>query len=267
MVSFLDKILKQKEKEVERLKTQGIPEKVEVVPRRDFKKSISVPERLTIIAEVKFASPSAGVIRRREDSVSIARQYQAAGAAAVSVVTEGRFFGGNIDDIKALKACISIPVLRKDFILDRLQVMESFIHGADAVLLIAKILDKVKLKELISTSRGLGMEPLVEVHDRHDLDKALETGAQIIGINNRNLSTFQVDLGITGKLAPLVPQGRTVVSESGIYEAKEISELGRLGVNAALVGSALMGSRDLFKKTRELVEAGERLRLGRKGLE
>ena len=161
-----------------------------------------------------------------------------------------------MSDLPRLKEAVSLPILRKDFIIDEIQVRESFLYGADAILLIARILSKEELKELIALSKELGLTPLTEVHDRDDLEKAVDCGAEIIGINNRNLDTFEVSLQTTFDLAPLIPKGCIIVSESGISHPEEIGLLRRVGIRAVLVGTSIMKSTDMTAKIRELVDAG-----------
>jgi indole-3-glycerol phosphate synthase len=209
-----------------------------------------------LIAEIKFASPSAGRIRPKTDPISIGRIYEDAGAAAISLLTDKRFFQGDLNHLPRLKKAINLPILRKDFIIDEVQVREASIYGADAILLIARILSQSQMAELITACRELGMVPLTEVHDRDDLEKAIDCGAEIIGINNRDLDSFIVDMNTTFKLAPLVPEGRVVISESGLAEKADIRSLKDTRVQAALVGSALMRSDDLAQKAAELVDAG-----------
>ena len=255
MNSRLDEILAEKQKEVERLRKRGVPTyRVQgIPPRRDFRSALSGPEMISLIAEIKFASPSAGLIRKKTDPLSIARTYEEAGAAALSLVTDYRFFGGEIEQLPRLKRAISLPILRKDFIIDERQVTESFLYGADAVLLIARILSWQQLQTFLIVSRELGLDAVTEIHDREDLKKALDCGAEIIGINNRDLDTFEVSLHTTLELAPLVPRNCTIVSESGITGVPDITSLQRSGIQAVLVGSSLMRSNDMAKKTRELV--------------
>jgi indole-3-glycerol phosphate synthase len=182
--------------------------------------------------------------------------YEEAGAAAISLLTDKRFFRGDLNYLPRLKRTISLPILRKDFIIDDIQVKESFQWGADAVLLIARILSRQQLKRLLSLCHDFGLAALTEVHDRHDLEKSMECGAEIIGINNRNLDTFEVDINTTMHLAPFVPDRTILISESGIHNKRDIRLLEGTGVEAVLVGSALMGSDDPAKKTRELVDSG-----------
>jgi len=254
----MKEVLAHKEIEVQTLKRRGVPDlrNDDLPPLRDFKAAISVPNRIGIIAEIKFASPSAGVIREKTDPCTIGRIYEDAGAVAISLLTDHRFFGGNLDDLPLLKKAVSLPILRKDFITDEIQVRESRFYGADAVLLIARILPKNQLKELLSFSKELGLTALTEIHDLDDLEKAYDCGAEVIGINNRNLDTFEVTLRTTLDLARLVPKGRILVSESGIFDKEDIQLLGRIGIRSVLVGTSLMGSKDMARKTRELVDSG-----------
>ena len=258
MNSRLTEILEEKRKEVDRLKKTGVPTHGgnNLPPVRDFKCAISVPNRIGLIAEIKFASPSAGIIREEADPLAIGQMYEEAGAAAISLLTDKRFFKGDLNHLPRLKKAVSLPILRKDFILDRIQVIESFSYGADAILLITRILSRQQLKELLYTCDELGLAALTEVHDRDDLERAIECGAQIIGINNRDLDTFEVDLNTSLKLAPLVPDSHIVVSESGIRNGRDIRILMRTGVRAVLVGSLIMKSDDVAGKVRELVCAG-----------
>ena len=250
-------ILAEKKNEVAQLK-KSMPVKSDwdLPPMRDFKAAISAPQRISLIAEIKFASPSAGTIRQKTDPIPIGRIYQDAGAAAISLLTDRRFFQGDLNQLPRLKRAISLPILRKDFIIDAVQVQEAFVYGADAVLLIARILSPAQLSELISACRELGLAYLTEVHDRDDLERAIDCGAEIIGINNRDLDSFAVDINTTYQLAPLVPSDRILISESGIKNKGDIRSLKDTRVQAVLMGSALMESDDLAGKTAEIVEAG-----------
>ncbi len=220
----------------------------------DFFAALDGPD-LRIIAEVKKASPSKGVIRADFDPLAMALDYENNGAAAVSVLTEEKFFLGKLDYIRLIKEHVKIPVLRKDFILDELEVYESRAMGADAILLIVAILEQQRLVDLIALAEDLSMTPLVEVHERDELDAAVRAGARLIGINNRNLKTFKTDIKTTGALAPLVPEGHVIISESGINTAEDIRQLRASGVNAFLIGEALAREKDVGKKLRELLEA------------
>ena len=254
MNSKLIEILSNKRREVERLKKGGLPThgNTHIPPIRNFKGAISVPNKIGLIAEIKFASPSAGIIRENADPITIGQMYEEAGAAAISLLTDKTFFNGDINHLPLLKKEISLPVLRKDFIVDEIQVRESFVWGADAVLLIARILSKQQLKRFLGICSRLGMAALTEVHDQNDLNKAIECGAEIIGINNRDLDTFKVSLKTTTKLAPLVPEGHIIVSESGIKDREDIQFLRQAGIQAILVGTGLMKSGDIGKKAKEL---------------
>ncbi|UCD80937.1 MAG: indole-3-glycerol phosphate synthase TrpC [Desulfobacterales bacterium] len=253
----LAEIIAEKKREVARLKkAMPVCSDRNLPPLRDFKAAISAPQRINLIAEIKFASPSAGPIRLKTDPIPIGRIYEDAGAAAISLLTDKRFFQGDLSQLPRLKKAVSLPVLRKDFIIDEVQVREAFEYGADAILLIARILSQAQFVELISVCRELGMAYLAEVHDRDDLEKAINSGAEIIGVNNRDLDTFTVDINTTFKLAPLVPDDRILVSESGIQNEGDIRSLKDTRVQAVLVGSALMKSDDPVGKTAEIVRAG-----------
>jgi indole-3-glycerol phosphate synthase len=256
--SRLKEIVAEKQREIIRLKRGDVPldRDKDSSPRRDFKGAVSVPGRVGLVAEIKFASPSAGIIREKMDPVSIGRIYEKNGARAISLVTDRLFFKGDLNQLPRLKKALSLPVLRKDFFIDPIQVRESFLHGADAVLLIARLLTSQQLKEMLAACRECGVAPLTEIHDIHDLEKAVECGARIIGINNRDLDTFKVDTKTTLDLAPLVPESCVLISESGITTGKDIRRLKGRGIDAVLVGTALMKSNNIAAKTRELVEAG-----------
>ena len=208
-----------------------------------------------LIAEVKRASPSKGVIRTDFDPAEIAKIYVKNGAAAISVLTESAYFHGSLEHLKNIRIAVNnrIPLLRKDFIFDPYQVYESRASGADGLLLIVAILSSQKLSELLQLSHQLGMSCLVEVHDEAELEVALKSGASIIGINNRDLNTFTIDLKTTGRLRSLIPPDRIVVSESGIKSRADIQKLKEWGVNAALIGEALMTAPDIAAKMRELL--------------
>jgi indole-3-glycerol phosphate synthase len=263
MYPRLKEILTHKRSEVENLRKRGLPAngRKNFSSVRDFKNAISKPNRIGLIAEIKFVSPSAGVICERTDPCAIGRIYEETGVSAISLVTDSRFFGGDLNDLLRLKEAVSVPLLRKDFILDEVQVRESFLYGADAILLIARILSREALKELIALSKELELTPLTEIHDRDDLEKAVDCGAEMIGINNRDLDTFEVSLQTTFDLAPLIPQGCIKVSESGIFGKEEIGLLRRVGIQAALVGTSIMKSENRMAKLGELVcaccQAGE----------
>lgn len=197
-------------------------------------------EPYRIISEVKKASPSKGVIREDFDPLAIAQGYERGGANAISVLTEPHFFQGDIEYLAGIRRYVGIPLLRKDFIVSKYQLLEALVYGADFVLLIAAALSKKDLKELLAYTRHLGMEALVEVHDKADLTKAIYAGADIIGINHRNLQTFEMNMNLCYELIPLIPNGKVIVAESGIYEHGQLEDLSKAGVDAFLVGESLM---------------------------
>ncbi len=219
-----------------------------------LKKTDDNPYR--IIAEVKKASPSKGVIREDFDPILIAQTYSNGGADAISVLTEPHFFQGDIEYLTQIRRYCGTPLLRKDFIIDEYQLVEALVYGADFVLLIAKALSKKELKNLLNYTWHLGMEALVEIHDKEDLKKAIFAGANIIGINHRNLETFEMDMELTKRLMPLIPNGKIIVAESGINSKEIIEELSEIGVDAFLIGEYFMKQKDIkatleeFKKSR-----------------
>ncbi len=221
-------------------------------PTRDFRGALA-GGGCAIIAEVKRRSPSRGVISADFDPVRIAREYEENGAAAVSVLTDATFFGGSSADLTAVKNAISLPVLRKEFIIDPWQIHETRAIGADALLLIAAILGENELREYRELAASLGLASLVEVHDLRELETALSSGAEIIGINNRDLRTFVTDIGTSRTLAPLVPPERIVVAESGIRSRREIETLLQAGVRAFLIGETLVGAPDIGATLRGLL--------------
>jgi indole-3-glycerol phosphate synthase len=193
-----------------------------------------------VIAECKRRSPSKGVLREPYDPVAIARGYAAAGAAAISVLTNERFFGGTLDHLRAVRDAVPVPVLRKDFVVDAYQLEEARAAGADAVLLIVAALEEARLRELHEAALSLGLEVLTEVHDEHELEVALGIGAAIVGVNNRNLRTFVTDLATSERVARLVPPGTILVAESGLKDGADLARLARSGIGAFLVGEAFM---------------------------
>ena len=255
----LAKILDEKKKEVARLKcSMPFSRDNQRQSLRDFKAAISSPEKIDLIAEVKFASPSAGRIREKADPSVIGRIYQDAGAAAISLLTDQRFFDGDLAQLPRLKNATALPILRKDFIIDAIQIREAFFYGADAILLIARILAQPQLAEFIALCGELGLAPLTEVHSRDDLEKAVVSGAEIIGINNRDLDSFKIDMQTTFRLAPLVPAHCVCVSESGITGEEDITALKTADIQAVLIGSTLMRSQDLAGRTKKFVSAGKK---------
>lgn len=249
-MSVLDKIVATKRREIETARAAREEAKVraeaEAVPKGcDFFAALAAPGRIKLIAEVKKASPSAGVIRADFDPVEIARIYERHGATCLSVLTDEPFFQGKLDYLREIRAAVSLPLLRKDFILDKYQVYEARAAGADAVLLIAECLDDCNLRALHNEIVALGMTPLVELYDPNNLDRVLETGATLVGINNRDLHTFKTDLDHTLRLRERVPEHCVLVAESGIRTRADVEQLESAGVNAILVGETLMASQDI----------------------
>ena len=255
---MLTRILEEKKRVIEeakRVKPESdlIKEIKNISVKSSFKKSISRPHHINLIAEIKKASPSKGIIRGDFKPDRIAMTYQAHGAAAISVLTDERFFEGRIEYIKLVKEHVSLPVLHKDFIIDEYQVYESVAAGADAILLIAELLSAHELAGLYNLATSLGLDVLVETHKEEDVEKALAAGAQIIGINNRDLHTFKVDLAVTQKLVHMVPAGKVKVSESGIKSYEDVMFLKSIGINAVLIGEAFMEASDIASKMREIM--------------
>ena len=208
--------------------------------------------RIKFIAEVKKASPSAGIIRDDFNYIDIAKEYEAGGASVISVLTDKEFFKGDLKYLSEIKETVSLPALRKDFIIDPYQIYEARVAGADLVLLIARILNKEEINAFLALSHKLGMECLVEVHDNDELETVLETEAAIIGINNRNLDTFETNLETTLQLRHRIPEGKIIVSESGIKTRADVLVLEEAGVDAILIGETLMRSKDISQKIKEL---------------
>jgi len=255
---FLDKIVAEKRDELkQRQEAVPMPELRAAIMERPSPMDLAAAlsgDSLCLIAEVKRASPSRGMIQANLDPVKLASTYAQCGAAAISVLTESRYFGGSREDLEVIRRALPhIPLLRKDFILKPYQIFESCAWGADAVLLIVAILDDAELGELLSLSHALGMQCLVEVHNRNELERALDCDARIIGINNRNLDTMNVDINVTRQLRPPIPRGRIVVSESGIKGRDEVEKLKEWKVNAMLVGEALVTADDVAAKIKELL--------------
>jgi indole-3-glycerol phosphate synthase len=216
---------------------------------RDFKAALKRP---AIIAEIKKASPSKGVLCQHFDPAAIARQYQQGGAAALSVLTDHDFFQGSLADLEAARAATRLPVLRKDFTIGDFHVIEAAAHGADAILLIAAILEPKELRRFRELAATFHMSAIVEVHDAEELQSAIESGAEIIGVNNRDLRTFEVNLGNSEHLSNAIPAGVTKIAESGIHSADDVRRLMKAGFDAFLVGERLMKSADPASALREL---------------
>ena len=227
-----------------------------VAPPRDFCAAISsnTDDRpIRLIAEIKKSSPSKGLLIADLKVDDLAKRYEEAGASAISVLTERRFFSGGSENIGIAKKNTALPVLRKDFLFEEYQIYESRYIGADALLLIAAVLEPSALSDFILLSEGLGMSSLVEVHDERELEKALKADARIIGINNRDLTTFKVDIETTFRVIREIPKGKVVVSESGINSREDVQRLIDIGVHAILVGESIVTSKDVGEKIRELV--------------
>ena len=248
---------------------EGVEERRGQVPQADLESRLAargedrpfnealVRPGLSLISEFKRRSPSAGEISA---SATVAEQvgaYERGGAAALSVLTDERHFGGSLEDLRAARAACDLPILRKDFIVDPYQLYEAAVHGADAVLLIVRALDDRELRAMYDEARDLDLDCLVEVHDAEELQRALELDAEVIGINNRDLDAGTVDVSTTYELMPDVPAGKTAVAESGISSRAELEELERVGVDAVLIGGALMSAADPEAKTRELAGTDE----------
>ena len=245
MPTILDKIVATKREEIAQAKAAVSLAELEraladAPPVRDFYAALTEPASISLIAEVKKASPSKGVIREDFQPVEIARTYEAHGAACLSVLTDVAYFQGSLDYLKAVRANVGIPVLRKDFVIDPYQVVEARAAGADAVLLIAECLDDELLKSLHDQIVGLAMTPLVELYDPANLPRVVGIGARLIGVNNRNLHTFEVDIDHTLRLREQIPADRAVVGESGIRTRQDAERLEAAGVAAMLVGETLM---------------------------
>lgn len=255
---ILSRIIEDKRRVIEeakRLKTIEalIKETKNICVKSSFKKNISRPHHINLIAEIKKASPSKGILRGDFNPAKIAVTYQANGSSAISVLTDERFFEGKLEYIKKIKENVSLPVLRKDFLIDEYQIYESVLAGADAILLISELLSAEEMMAFSGLAATLGLDVLTEVHNEEDLDKALKSGASIIGINNRDLHSFKVDLSATQKLIRLVPKDKVIVSESGIKTHEDVMFLKSLGVNAVLIGEAFMEAPDMGAKMRELM--------------
>ncbi|MBI4830860.1 MAG: indole-3-glycerol phosphate synthase TrpC [Candidatus Lindowbacteria bacterium] len=255
---ILDDIIEHKRGEVNeakrRLPLAALQEQATVHARGEFGKAISVEDRTCLIAEVKKASPSRGTLCESFNPYDIARKYAHGGASAISVLTDAKFFQGHVTHLMEAREGSLLPALRKDFIIDEYQIWESAVIGvADAILLIVAALSAEQLRDYLDLSAELGLDALVEIHDAAQLDTALEAGAEIIGINNRDLKTFETSLEVTLKLAPMVPAGHIIVSESGIRTREDVLRVREAGANSILVGEALMTSGDIPAKIRELV--------------
>jgi indole-3-glycerol phosphate synthase len=255
---FLEKIVKVKREEIRRKKAPFRQRELEeVIPSlplpRNVMESVSQHLPIAVIAEIKRASPSLGMINRNVDIRQFAREYEKGGASAISVLTEAHFFKGDLSYLHSVKKETSLPILQKDFILDPFQIYEGRVSGADAVLLIAALLDRKELKDFVDLTRELRMIPWVEIHNEEDLQKISALDLPLIGVNNRDLRTFEIDLGTTLRLKKEIPSTAKVISESGIRSSQSVRLLKEAGVHGILVGEILMRSPDPASKIRELL--------------
>jgi indole-3-glycerol phosphate synthase len=253
---ILDEIIESKRREVDDAKRRDPIAKLRerVTPREPgrFRAAIGEPGRLNLIAEIKKASPSRGVIRADFDPAAIARSYADGGASAISVLTDAKYFQGDVSYLALAREESGLPILRKDFIIDEHQIWETAALDADALLLIVAALDAVQLKEYLQLAGEVGLDALVEAHDASEIEAALDAGAGIVGINNRDLRTFETDIETTLRLAEQIPKDRVIVSESGIHTREDAQKVRDAGANAILVGEALMTCADISGKIREL---------------
>ena len=254
---MISKIVAQKKEEVEQRKKAlplaSLQERIaQQKPPLDFTAAIT-SDHIRLIAEIKQASPSRGILHPDLNPVDLARTYVEGEAAAISVLTEANYFMGSIDRLSAIRQEVELPLLRKDFIFDPYQIYESRAYGADALLLIVAILEQARLEELLLLSRSLGLSCLVEVHSEDEVERALNSGADVIGINNRDLNTFVVDIDTTRRLRSFIPPGRVVVAESGIRSRSDVERLAEWGINAILVGEALVTTDDVLAKMKEMI--------------
>jgi len=258
MAEFLATIVEHVSNQIERRRREMPPSALRERPlfhtrTRGFAKSLTGSSR-RIIAEIKRASPSKGLIRDNCDPVAVAKEYASHGASAISVLTEERFFQGSLLYLEQIRRTVNVPLLRKDFIVDPYQLTEARSYGADAVLFIAALLDPSLLQELREQATALSLDSLVEVHTEEELNAAVKAGAQLVGINNRDLKTFEVNLATTERLAQLVPVDTPAVCESGIDSVQQIRRVEKLGIHVFLIGEALMRVAEPGKKLRELLE-------------
>ncbi len=264
---ILNEILTQKRRDLEELKVRFPIDRLRQVAAhktrsnpRSFKRSLGASRGLNLICEIKKASPSEGILREDFQPLRIAGMYEFAGACAISVLTEPHFFKGRPSYLKTVRQVTSLPILRKDFLFESYQIYETALLEADAFLLIASILTDSELASLIAIGQDLGMDPLVEVHSEEDLKKALDAGAEIIGINNRDLKTLTVDVMRAKRLLPHIPKGKWVVVESGFSHHEELMEYKSLGVHGFLVGTAIMKAPDIPEKISELLGTSRKWR-------
>lgn len=251
IVVYKRSVLKDKEAYYETLKSNV--NKATYTHYHLFRKSVSRPGQINLIAEIKKASPSRGIIREDFNVTKLAKIYQDNGASAISVLTEDKYFLGKSEYLRDVSDFVSVPTLMKDFIISDDQIYEGFVCGASAVLLIVAILSNEELRRLMDAAGRLGLDCLVEVHDEEELNRALEVGAEIIGINNRNLHSLVVDKTTSEKLAVKIPKGKVIVAESGLESHEDIKRLKGLGVHAVLIGETFMRSDDVGAKIKEVM--------------
>jgi len=260
-VNIIDEIVEQKEREVAQLPARLTAAgdlrdaMLEHGERRDFISALKNPRGdIALIAEIKKASPSAGIICKDFDPVKIAKEYEAAGASCLSVLTDEKFFQGSLDYLRQIRAAVKIPLLRKDFIIDERQILEAIEWGADAILLIVAILSDDQLRKFHTLAVEAGLAVLVEVHDEEELNRALKISPALLGVNNRNLKNFQVDLATTEKFATqIIKSGSLLVAESGIHSRADVERVQKCGAAAILVGESLVKQGDIGAKVRELL--------------
>ena len=265
MANILDTIVEEKKREIARLPERIIAAgdlrdaMLEHGERRDFMAVLRKNSGVALIAEVKKASPSAGIICKDFDPVRIAKEYEAAGANCLSVLTDEKFFQGSLDYLRQIRAAVKLPLLRKDFVIDERQILEAIEWGADAILLIVAILDDARLKRFHTLAKDAGLAVLVEAHDEAELDRAMAIGADLIGVNNRDLKTFKVDVATTERLAaklfssPPTQYASLLVAESGIHTRADVERLAKCGAKAILVGESLMKGASIQSKVNELL--------------
>lgn len=262
MSTILDEIIQHKRAEVASTRARTpLPEVLARIPDappvRGFLAALRAAVPPGLIAEVKKASPSAGLIRPDFDPVAIARDYASAGATCLSVLTDERFFHGHLDYLRQIRAAVAIPVMRKEFVIDRYQIAEARAAGADCVLLIAECLNDAELQDLYDYCHELGMDALIELYDRENVERVLATGTRLIGINNRDLRTFHTSLDHTFQLRKIIPEDVLLVSESGIRTHADVAQLRDAGVGAVLVGETLMRQPDICQAVRSLMQGPE----------
>ena len=253
---ILDEIVANKRTEVkhrqQRISLAEFRTRAESVPGTLSFADALVGDTVALIAEIKRASPSRGELDGQANPPRLAQTYATNGASAISVLTDKKYFGGSLDDLKSVRVAVQAPILRKDFIVDEYQVYESRALQADAILLIVRVLTEAQLRDYLVLADSLGMSALVEIHDEADLERALAANAQVIGINNRNLADFTVDLATTERLAPGIASDKIVVAESGVFTRADVERAARAGARAVLVGEALMRAADVGEKVKEL---------------